>query len=176
MQTGKSMIVHMPIDSVESLEDAELPPGASRAIVRVITNHVTAAVSGLASKDDLERLRAATNHRFDEARIATQQGFSEARLKTDHDINGLHVSFDEFRVGMRQEFASFRAEMRQESATFQAEMKQQFAEFRDVMRQEFAKLQVEIHRQMFKWFLGFLGVMLPAYTSLVFFVVQYAKK
>ena len=165
MQTGKSMMVHMPIDSVESLEDAELPPGASRAIVRVITNHVTAAVSGLASKDDLERFRVATHHRFDEARIATQQGFSEARLKTDHDINGLHVSFDEFRVGMRQEFASFQAEMRQE-----------FAEFRDVMKQEFAKLQVDVHRQMFKWFLGFLGVMLPAYTSLVFFVVQYAKK
>ena len=55
----------MPIDSVESLEEAELPPGAARAIVRVITNHIDTAVSGLATKDDLEKLRLATKRDFE---------------------------------------------------------------------------------------------------------------
>lgn len=114
MQTGKPIITHMPIDSVESLEEAKLPPGAARAIVRVIANHVTEAVSRLATKDDLE----------------------------------------EFKVAMKGEADEFRTEM----------------------RQEFAELRIDVQRQMFKWFLAFLGVMLPAYTSLAFFVVQYVKK
>jgi len=109
MQTGKPIIVHMPIDSVESLEEAKLPPGAARAIVRVIANHVTEAVSHLATKDDLEEFKVA--------------------MKRDAA---------EFRTEMRQEFADFHAEMRREFAEFQAEMRREFAELRiEVQRQMF---------------------------------------
>ena len=53
MPPGKTTMQIMPIDSEESLEAADLPPGAARAIVRVITGHVDAAVSNLATKDDV---------------------------------------------------------------------------------------------------------------------------
>ena len=56
MLPGKTSMQLMPIDSEESLEAADLPPGAARAIVRVITGHVDAAVSNLAAKDELEKV------------------------------------------------------------------------------------------------------------------------
>jgi hypothetical protein len=107
MKTGSSMMILMPIDSIETLEEAELPPGAARAIVRVITNHVNMAVSSLATKDDLEKLRVDMRH----------------------------------------------------------EMKSAFAAFR-----------LEMQRQMMRWFLAFLGLLLPAYTSLVYLMFQLTRK
>ena len=84
MQTGKPIIVHMPIDSVESLEEAKLPPGAARAIVRVIANHVTEAVSHLATKDDLRLNTAALQHEM--SKLATSDeltaGLEDAKRYT----------------------------------------------------------------------------------------------
>jgi len=96
MQTGKPIIVHMPIDSVESLEEAKLPPGAARAIVRVIANHVTEAVSHLATKDDLEEFKVAMKREADEFRTEMRQGFSE------------------FQAEMRREFAELRIEVQRQ--------------------------------------------------------------
>ncbi len=97
----------MPIDSVETLEEAELPPGAARAIVRVITNHLARAIRGVATRDDLEKLGIEIRH----------------------------------------------------------EMKTDFADFR-----------LEKQRQMMRWFLGFIGLMLPVYTSLVYLMFQLVRK
>jgi len=96
MQTGKPIIVHMPIDSVETLEEAKLPPGAARAIVRVIANHVTEAVSHLATKDDLEEFKVAMKREADEFRTEMRQGFSE------------------FQAEMRREFAELRIEVQRQ--------------------------------------------------------------
>ncbi len=124
MKTGTPMIVHMPIDSVETLEEAKLPPGAARAIVRVIAKHVTEAVSHLATKDDLEEVKVA--------------------MKRDSD---------EFRAEMRREFAEFRTEMRQEFTNFQADMRQEFASFQAEMRRDFTELQRQMFK-WFLAFLG----------------------
>ncbi len=96
MQPGKPIIVHMPIDSVESLEEAKLPPGAARAIVRVIANHVTEAVSHLATKDDLEEFKVAMKREADEFRTEMRQGFSD------------------FQAEMRREFAELRIEVQRQ--------------------------------------------------------------
>ena len=96
MKTGTPMIVHMPIDSVETLEEAKLPPGAARAIVRVIANHVTEAVSHLATKDDLEEFKVAMKREADEFRTEMRQGFSD------------------FQAEMRREFAELRIEVQRQ--------------------------------------------------------------
>jgi hypothetical protein len=111
MQTRKPIIVHMPIDSVESLEEAKLPPGAARAIVRVIANHVTEAVSHLATKDDLEEFKVA--------------------MKRDAD---------DFRTEMRREFAEFQAEIRRDFAELQRQMFKWFLAFLGVMLPAYTSL------------------------------------
>jgi hypothetical protein len=111
MKTGTPMIVHMPFDSVETLEEAKLPPGAARAIVRVIAKHVTEAVSHLATKDDLEEFKVA--------------------MKRDSD---------DFRTEMRREFANFQAEMRREFTELQRQMFKWFLAFLGVMLPAYTSL------------------------------------
>jgi hypothetical protein len=91
----------MPIDSAETLEAADLPPGAARAIVRVITDHIDAATSNLATKDEVERLRL--------------------DLKSESQA---------FRSEMKTEFAGYLSAMKIESAEFRSTMKREFDEFR----------------------------------------------
>ena len=108
MPPGKTTMQIMPIDSEESLEAADLPPGAARAIVRVITGHVDAAVSNLATKDDVERLRLDTTNEFERQRLATANEFERFRLATTHEIAACRFSmksdFDEFRVSLHRLF------------------------------------------------------------------------
>jgi hypothetical protein len=91
----------MPIDSAETLEAADLPPGAARAIVRVITHHIDAAVSNLATKDEMERLR-----------LDMKSEFEKSRLATANEIQGsgaaMKIEFVEYRSTMKREFDEFR--------------------------------------------------------------------
>jgi hypothetical protein len=101
MPPGKTTMPLMPIDSAETLEAADLPPGAARAIVRVITDHIDAATSNLATKDEVERLRL--------------------DLKSESQA---------FRSEMKTEFAGYLSAMKIESAEFRSTMKREFDEFR----------------------------------------------
>ena len=85
MNPLKSKMGSMPIGSIENLEQANVPPEAAKAIVKAITDHTTAAVSGLATKEDLEVLRVATKHDFDELCTATKHALQEfgANIKND---------------------------------------------------------------------------------------------
>ena len=110
-------MVLMPIDSVQTLEEAELPPGAARAIVRVINRHVTAAVSGLATKEDLEACRAA---------------IAESRAATKHDIA-------EFQAATKHDIAESRAATKQDLVEFRAATKHDFDEFRVYIHHQWLK-------------------------------------
>ena len=101
MPPGKTTMQLMPIDSAETLEAADLPPGAARAIVRVITDHIDAATSNLATKDEVERLRL--------------------DLKSESQA---------FRSELKTEFAGYLSAMKIESAEFRSTMKREFDEFR----------------------------------------------
>ena len=101
MPPGKTTMPLMPIDSAETLEAADLPPGAAQAIVRVITDHIDAATSNLATKDEVERLRL--------------------DLKSESQA---------FRSEMKTEFAGYLSAMKIESAEFRSTMKREFDEFR----------------------------------------------
>ena len=100
MPPGKTTMQLMPIDSAESLEAADLPPGAARAIVRVITDHVDAAVSNLATKDELERLRLDMTSEFETSRLATTNEIQASRSAMKSD-------FDEFRVYSHRSFVKW---------------------------------------------------------------------
>jgi hypothetical protein len=87
----------MPIDSAETLEAADLPPGAARAIVRVITDHIDAATSNLATKDEVERLRLDLKNEIQASGAAIKIEFAEFRVTMRRD-------FDEFRVYSHRSF------------------------------------------------------------------------
>ena len=101
MPPGKTTMQLMPIDSAETLEAADLPPGAARAIVRVITDHIDAATSNLATKDEVERLRL-------ELKSESQAFRSEMKTESAEFRSTMKREFDEFRLSMRREFGEFR--------------------------------------------------------------------
>jgi hypothetical protein len=176
VQAGRSIIVHMPMDSVESLEEAELPPVAARAIVRVITNHVTAAVSGLATKEDLERLEVAMKRDSAEFRSSMERGNAEFRRSMEHGNA-------EFRIATEQKIADLHVAMKQgfdvakrDTEDLRNEMLRGFQRRRFQTELAIERLLAQQSRQMTKWFLGLFGMLLPAFCSLVFFMVQYMKK
>src|SRR5580698_1221410 len=115
MPPGKTTMQLMPIDSAETLEAADLPPGAARAIVRVITDHIDAATSNLATKDEVERLRL--------------------DLKSESQA---------FRSEMKTEFAGYLSAMKIESAEFRSTMKREFDEFRVNSHRLFLKWSVAL--------------------------------
>ena len=105
MPPGKTSMQLMPIDSEESLEAADLPPGAARAIVRVISDHVDAAVSNLATKDELERLRLDMTNGFEKShletetlRVATTSEFEKFRLDMTNEFEKSHLETETLRV------------------------------------------------------------------------------
>jgi hypothetical protein len=158
MPPGKTTMQLMPIDSAESLEAADLPPGAARAIVRVITGHVDAAVSNLAIKDELERSRLATTNEIQASRSA---------MKSD---------FDEFRLTMKKESEEFRSAMKSEFAEFRIGMKIESAEFRSTMKREFDEFRVYSHRSFVKWSMALFGALISSYATLIFLVIQHLQK
>lgn len=85
MHPLKSKMGSMPIDAIENLEQANVPPDAAKAIVKAITDHTTTAVSGLATKEDLEVLRVAAKHDFDDLR----RDFDELCTATKHALQEL---------------------------------------------------------------------------------------
>jgi hypothetical protein len=91
----------MPIDSAETLEAADLPPGAARAIVRVLTGHIDAATSNLATKDEVERLRLDMKSEFEKSRLATANEIQASR-------SAMTIEFAEYRSTMKCEFDEFR--------------------------------------------------------------------
>jgi len=97
MPPGKATMQLMPIDSAEALEAADLPPGAARAIVRVITDHIDAATSNLATKDEVERLRLDLKNEIQASGAAMKIEFAEFRVTMRRD-------FDEFRVYSHRSF------------------------------------------------------------------------
>ena len=101
MPPGKTTMQLMPIDSAETLEAADLPPGAARAIVRVITDHIDAATSNLATKDEVERLRL-------DLKSESQAFRSEMKIEFAEFRSTMKREFDEFRLSMRREFDEFR--------------------------------------------------------------------
>ena len=101
MPPGKTTMPLMPIDSAETLEAADLPPGAARAIVRVITDHIDAATSNLATKDEMERLRL-------DLKSESQAFRSEMKIEFAEFRSTMKREFDEFRLSMRREFDEFR--------------------------------------------------------------------
>lgn len=101
MPPGKTTMPLMPIDSAETLEAADLPPGAARAIVRVITDHIDAATSNLATKDEVERLRL-------DLKSESQAFRSEMKIEFAEFRSTMKREFDEFRLSMRREFDEFR--------------------------------------------------------------------
>ena len=101
MPPGKTTMPLMPIDSAETLEAADLPPGAARAIVRVITDHIDAATSNLATKDEVERLRL-------DLKSESQAFRSEMKIEFSEFRSTMKREFDEFRLSMRREFDEFR--------------------------------------------------------------------
>jgi hypothetical protein len=101
MPPGKTTMQLMPIDSAETLEAADLPPGAARAIVRVITDHIDAATSNLATKDEVERLRLDMKSQSEAFRSEMKTEFAEFR-------SAMKIEFAEFRLTMRRDFDEFR--------------------------------------------------------------------
>jgi hypothetical protein len=159
----------MPIDSVQRLEEAELPPGAARAIVRVITNHVDTAVSGLATRDDLERLRLATKHDADELLASMNSNSAEFKSGVDRDSAA-------FRASMRHDFVEFQASMHRDFAEFQASMHRDFAEFQARMCHELAEFRIHFYRLLIKGSLGVFGAVLTAYAPLAYYMFQQMAK
>ena len=100
MPPGKTTMQLMPIDSAETLEAADLAPGAARAIVRVITDHVDAATSNLATMDEVERLRLDMKSEFEKSRLATTNEIQASRSAMKSD-------FDEFRVYSHRSFVKW---------------------------------------------------------------------
>jgi hypothetical protein len=147
MPPGKTTMQTMPIDSTESLEAADLPPGAARAIVRVIADHVDAAVSNLATKDDVERLRLDVTNEFERSRLAT--------------TNQIQASGS----AMKSDFAEFRSTMKSE-----------FDEFRLATKSDFDEFRVYIHRLFLKWSMALFGALISSYAALVFLVIQHLQK
>ena len=147
MPPGKTTMQLMPIDSAETLEAADLPPGAARAIVRMITDHIDAATSNLATKDEVERLRL--------------------DLKSESQA---------FRSELKTEFAGYLSAMKIESAEFRSTMKREFDEFRLSMRREFDEFRVNSHRLFLKWSMALFGALISSYATLVFLVIQHLQK
>jgi hypothetical protein len=162
----------MPIDSVESLEEAELPPGAARAIVRVITNHVDTAVSGLATKDDLEKLRLATKRDFE----ACHQAIETSHQATERDIEAFRqVTTHNFEAFGQAVTRGFQA-CHQAIETSHQATKHEIEASRFVMKQDFGEFRVSTHRLLLKWSLSLFAALITSYASLCFLVIHYLQK
>jgi hypothetical protein len=159
----------MPIDSAETLEAADLPPGTARAIVRVITDHIDGATSNLATKDEVERLRLDMKSEFERSRLATTNEIQASR-------SAMKSAIDEFRLTMKKESEAFRSAMTSEFAEFRIGMKIESAEFRSTMRREFDEFRVYGHRSFVKWSMALFGALISSYATLIFIVIQHLQK
>jgi hypothetical protein len=187
MPSGKPMIAAMPIDSLENLENADLPPGAAKAIVKVITDHTTAAISGLATKEDLEAHRVATKYDFDTFTASMRHDFDTSTTSMRHDFDtftgSMRHDFETFTSSMRHEFDTFSASIRHDFNVFRAEMKNDFVTFGAEIRIAIERSTTDLHKQITdlqsrvtNWFLTGFGTMLLLFTGFIYFIVTYVKK
>ena len=172
MPPGKTTMQLMPIDSEESLEAADLPPGAARAIVRVITGHVDAAVSNLATKDDVERLRLDTTNEFERSRLATADEFERFRLATTNGFEKSRLETETLRVATTNEFERQRLATANEFERFRLATTHEIAACRFSMKSDFDEFRVSLHRLFLKWF----GALISSCVALLFLLIQHMQK
>jgi hypothetical protein len=127
----RPIIVAVQPESLEVLENANVPPAQARAIVRAIEIEIGGAKDSLTTKHDLLLLR------------------SDLRQETA-DLGS----------DLRQEMADLRSDLRQEITDLRSDVRQEMADLRGELKAEIHGSASSVTRQMYAALLGQMAVLL----------------
>src|SRR5690606_36989803 len=161
-------------ESLEVLEQADVPPVQARAIVRAIEIELAGSKDTLATKHDLLLLRQDVRQAISEVRaelLAAMAGLraemSAETSKVRGEMSGLRAEMSAETSKVRGEMSGLRAEMSAETSKVPGEMSGLRAEIRAEMSELRGELRAEIHagassttRQMYAALLGQTAVLL----------------
>lgn len=146
----------MRAESLEVLEQANVPPAQARAFLRAIEIELAGAQDTLATKHDILLLRQDLEIGRGELRSEMAQQGADVRREMAEQGADLRREMAELRGEIAEQGAELRGEMAEQGAAIRREMAQQGGDLRAEMHRGFSS----VTRQIYMTALGQIAVML----------------